>query len=114
MGQSGDAVSRVQRRLWQLGYLAEAPDGSMGAGTTRALGIFQYYNGMNPTGSADMKTLEKLFSADVRRPDNAMLTVGSSGEAVSRLQKRLRILGFGAINVDGSYGESTKAGVENL
>ena len=43
-----------------------------------------------------------------------MLTVGSSGDDVSRLQKRLRVLGFASISVDGGFGESTKKGVETL
>ncbi|MBR1821424.1 MAG: murein L,D-transpeptidase, partial [Clostridia bacterium] len=39
---------------------------------------------------------------------------GSSGDAVSKLQKRLRVLGFASIAVDGGYGASTKAAVETL
>ena len=113
-GSSGDGVLRLQRRLYGLGFMATAPDGAMGSETARSLGLFQYYNGLPVTGQADAATTAKLFSADVRKPDNAMLTTGSSGEAVSKLQKRLRILGFGAINVDGSFGQSTKTGVENL
>ena len=113
-GDSGDDVLRVQRRLCNLGYMADAPDGAMGSGTGRSIGLFQYYNGLPVTGFADEATQTRLFSADAARPGNAMLIPGSSGEAVSRLQKRLRILGFGSINVDGNYGASTSAGVENL
>ena len=113
-GDSGDAVRRVQNRLVNLGYMAEAPDGAYGASTSRSLMIFQYYNGLPRTGGADVATQEALFSGAARRPDNAMLVQGSSGDAVSKLQKRLRILGFAAISVDGSYGSSTKTGVENL
>ncbi len=113
-GDSGDQVLRVQRRLANLGYMTDAADGQLGAGTMRSLRIFQYYNGLIQTGIADIATQELLFSADARRPDNAMLSEGASGEEVSRLQKRLRVLGFAAINVDGSYGASTKIGVENL
>ena len=111
---SGDDVTRVQRRLNNLGYMIDAPDGHMGSGTARSLGIFQHYNHLNVTGNADTATLTALFSQDAVRPANAMLALGATGEAVTKLQKRLRVLGFASINVDGNYGASTKTGVENL
>ena len=113
-GARGDDVLRLQRRLCGLGYMAEQPDGEYGSGTARSLAIFQYYNSLPVTGSADAVTQEKLFSESAYRPDNGMLTTGATGDAVSKLQKRLRILGFASLSVDGSYGLSTKAGVENL
>ena len=114
MGDEGGAVTRLQTRLYRMGYTADVPDGIYGGGTARAIGIFQHYNGIAPTGIADTDTQALLFSGQAKQPDNAMLTVGSSGEAVSKLQKRLRVLGFASIAVDGGYGNSTKAGVENL
>ena len=79
-GDSGDQVLRVQRRLMSLGYMTDAADGQLGAGTMRSLRIFQYYNGLIQTGIADIATQEMLFSANARRPDNAMLSEGASGE----------------------------------
>ncbi|MBR6221576.1 MAG: peptidoglycan-binding protein [Clostridia bacterium] len=114
MGDEGSAVTRVQTRLNRLGYTTDAPDGLFGGGTARAVRVFQYYNGLDQTGIADEATQLRLFSGQAIAPDNAMLNVGASGEAVSRLQKRLRVLGFASIAVDGGYGASTKAGVENL
>ena len=111
---AGDPVLRVQKRLASLGYMTDAPDGRMGDGTTRSLAIFQYYNSLPQTGAADLATQQALFSADARKPDNAMLSEGASGDAVTKLQRQLRILGFGSIVVDGSFGSSTKTGVENL
>ena len=114
VGDEGTAVSRVQKRLRRLGYTTDVADGIYGGSTSRAVGIFQYYSGLNPTGVADAATQKLLFSGDAKQPDNAILTVGSSGDEVSRLQKRLRVLGFASIAVDGGYGASTQAGVENL
>ena len=114
IGDEGDAVRRVQVRLSRLGYLAEVPDGVYGGGTARSMRIFQYYNGLDMTGAADVQSQMKLFSETARKPDNAMLAMGSTGEAVSKLQKRLRVLGFAAISVDGGFGNSTRSGVENL
>ena len=114
IGDEGDAVRRVQVRLSRLGYLAEVPDGVYGGGTARSMRIFQYYNSLDMTGAADVQSQMKLFSETARKPDNAMLAMGSTGAAVSKLQKRLRVLGFAAISVDGGFGNSTRSGVENL
>ncbi|MBR2798914.1 MAG: peptidoglycan-binding protein [Clostridia bacterium] len=114
VGDEGSDVTRLQTRLNALGYTTDAADGIYGGGTARALRIFQYYSGLDQTGIADGATQALLFSGEAKAPDNAMLTMGSSGDDVSRLQKRLRILGFASIAVDGGYGASTKAGVENL
>ncbi len=111
---SGTQVTRVQRRLQNLGYTLAAPDGHMGSVTARALRIFQYFNHLNQTGVADDQTQAALFSADAVKPGNAMLAEGSTGEAVQKLQKRLQVLGFANIGVDGSYGASTKSAVETL
>ena len=114
LGDEGDAVKRLQTRLYRLGYSACAPDGIFGGDTARALRIFQHYSGLDETGIADLGTQTLLFSADAVQPANALLTVGASGDEVSKLQKRLRILGFASIAVDGGYGDSTRRGVENL
>ena len=114
LGDEGTDVVRLQTRLNRLGYTTDAADGIYGSGTARALRIFQYYSGLDQTGVADGSTQALLFSGEAKAPDNAMLTLGSSGEDVSKLQKRLRVLGFASIAVDGGYGSSTKAGVENL
>ena len=113
-GDEGSAVKRVQTRLNRLGYTTDPADGVFGGGTVRALRIFQYYSGLDQTGVADRATQTRLFAADAAQPDNAMLSVGSSGDEVSKLQKRLRVLGFASIAVDGSFGASTQMGVENL
>ncbi len=113
-GDEGAAVQRVQTRLSNLGYTTDPADGAFSGGTARAIRVFQYYSGIDQTGIADAATQRLLFAADAKAPDNAMLTMGSSGEAVSKLQKRLRVLGFASIAVDGGFGESTKAGVQNL
>ena len=114
LGDEGGDVVRLQTRLNRLGYTTDAADGIYGGGTARALRIFQYYSGLAQTGVADSATQALLFSGDAKAPDNAMLTMGSSGEDVSKLQKRLRVLGFASIAVDGGYGASTRAGVETL
>ncbi|MBQ3423671.1 MAG: peptidoglycan-binding protein [Clostridia bacterium] len=113
-GDEGIDVSRIQTRLRGLGYTLNAPDGLYGTGTARAVGIFQHYSGLEPTGVADIDTQIKLFSDTAPRADHAMLNVGSAGDEVARLQRELRVLGFGTLSEDGSYGPSTMAAVETL
>lgn len=64
-GQVGEAVKRVQRRLYALNYLAANDvDGICGAGTRNAISAFQRRNHLDPTGVADQPTQTILFSED--------------------------------------------------
>ena len=113
-GSQGAAVQRLQRRLIRLGCMVGSADGIYGGGTARAVRIFQYYNGLPQTGVADLETQRLLFSEDAKAPDNGMLSSGSSGDNVKKLQLRLRVLGFMNASVDSDYGSATVAGVKNL
>lgn len=62
-GDSGDEVTRVQRRLYQLKYLPIV-DGAFGPSTERSLLYFQRKNGLNQTAVADEATQRALFSSD--------------------------------------------------
>ena len=62
-GDSGDEVTRVQRRLYQLKYLPIV-DGAFGPSTERSLLYFQRKNGLNQTAVADEATQRLLFSSD--------------------------------------------------
>lgn len=60
-GDEGDEVVRLQRRLYDLNYLATA-DGEFGANTERALLYFQKKNGLNQSAVADEATQRLLYS----------------------------------------------------
>lgn len=60
-GDENDEVLRVQRRLYNLNYLAVA-NGEFDSNTERALIYFQKKNGLNQTGVADETTQRLLFS----------------------------------------------------
>ncbi len=113
-GDSGDDVIRLQRRLASLGCSTEPADGNFGSNTARSVRIFQYYNGIEQTGVADVATQSRIFSGSAQAPDNSMLSAGSTGESVERLQTRLRELGFTTVSTDGDYGAATQTAVENL
>ena len=60
----------LQRRLIELGYLAEgSADGVFGSGTAAALSAFQARVGLAATGAADVATQEAIYAEDA--PANA-------------------------------------------
>ena len=64
------ATNLLQRRLIELGYLAEGnADGVFGSGTAAALSAFQARLGLAATGAADIVTQEKLFDRAAPRVD---------------------------------------------
>lgn len=113
-GDSGDAVTRLQRRLSKLGYLFGVADGVYGGTTSRAVRIFQYYNGIEQDGEASVALQELLFSENAKAPDHSMLAQGSTGDDVKKMQQRLRVLGFMTGSADGNFGAGTASGVKVL
>ena len=55
----------MQQRLDELGYMYVPASGTYGSGTVQCVKDFQLYNGLEVTGIADQKTLDKLYSSDV-------------------------------------------------
>ena len=67
-GATGNAVTRVQRRLLSLGYWMPAADGSYGYSTQQAVYAFQKASRLPRTGSVDLVTLNRLNNASRIRP----------------------------------------------
>ena len=63
-GSTGPAVTNLQARLTELGYLNSAIDGDYGNKTKTAVQKFQERAGLKATGIADVETQEKLFAPD--------------------------------------------------
>lgn len=87
------AVSRMQKRLSELGYTLSA-DGSFGAKTHDALVSFQQQNGLTPSGVADAATQSALYSAEARKNSGGAagidLSAGRIGGPSSGSVKLLR------------------------
>ena len=68
-GDKGDSVSRVQARLYALGYLTKTGslDGSFGSTMESAVKLFQNASGLSATGKADAGTLRALYSLDAKK-----------------------------------------------
>ena len=63
-GASGATVTRVQNRLYALGYLSKTSsiDGSFGTTTAAAITLFQSCNSVSVSGGCNSTTLRKLYS----------------------------------------------------
>ena len=69
-GSEGMAVTKLQQRLADLGYLNSEIDGDFGKKTKTAVQLFQQTAGLEVTGIADANTQMILFSADAPRKGN--------------------------------------------
>ncbi len=64
VGDSGEAVMNLQRRLVELGYANGTPNGEYGQATISAVAFYQQCNGMEPDGLASVWLQTVLFSDD--------------------------------------------------
>ena len=91
LGSTGENVSRLQTRLYALGYLSQPAslDGNFGSTTAMAVGLFQQANGISATGTADGTTLKAIYSPSaVKKPsgvkaaeENNSLSISGGGSA---------------------------------
>ena len=68
---TGEDVKKLQQALIDLGYLADAADGTFGANTQEAVTRFQAVNGLSADGLAGAKTQELLYSGNALSADQA-------------------------------------------
>ena len=68
-GDKSDSVSRVQARLFALGYLSKTAslDGEYGSTTVSAVKLFQTASGITATGTADPATLKALYNPEAKK-----------------------------------------------
>jgi peptidoglycan hydrolase-like protein with peptidoglycan-binding domain len=98
MGDSGEEVTRLQKRLAELYYFGGDADGFFKESTRDAVMDFQSDFGMDVNGIADPKTQSVLYAAKYRP-----LEKGDSGEAVKALQSRLTELEYYDGKISGNY-----------
>ena len=119
-GSQGDGVKALQSALKELGFYTGTVDGDFGSGTRSAVIAFQKANGLTETGTADAAAQTLLYEGKPKNSKGKAVTVktvsplegaaissGSKGEAVSRLQTRLKELGYYTGSVDGVAGSGT-------
>lgn len=109
----GDDISRIQMRLYELGYLATADlvTGHFGDSTETAVKKMQEVNELDQDGKVGRKTMNLLYSEEVK-PN--MLSFGETSDVVLAAQRRLKLLGYMTSEPDGNYGNDTVMAVKQF
>ncbi|HVL32192.1 MAG TPA: peptidoglycan-binding protein, partial [Actinomycetota bacterium] len=118
LGDRGDAVLDVQRRLGALGY-SFPPDersGVFGPATDQAVRAFQQKRGLLVDGLVGVDTWRELVEASWRLGDRVLYLRAPHvrGDDVRDLQDRLATLGFDVGRVDGIFGPRTQRAVQEF
>jgi len=109
-GEKSPEILSYQQRLKDLGYLTTEPDGTFGEDTKTAVKRFQEGSGLVVDGYIGPTTKATLMSDDAQ--GNA-LAIGAKGEDVTRVQERLKDLGY-MRKATGYFGSDTDAAVKNF
>ena len=111
LGMEGTDISRIQQRLYELGYLASKNNinGTFDSDTDKAVKSLQQANGLSVDGKVGEMTFELMYSDDVVAN---LMSFGDKGEVVLVCQQRLKELGYLTTTPDGSYGSDTLAAVK--
>ena len=106
-----DAVTTLQNRLMELGYLdIDEPTNYFGTITETAIVLFQRQHDLKQDGIAGNETQTLLFSKEAQ---HYCLKEGAEGQDVRALQEQLVDLGYmSEKEVDSVYGPITLAAVE--
>ncbi|MBT3320589.1 MAG: CHAP domain-containing protein [Clostridia bacterium] len=100
---------KYQQRLKDLAYLTTEPDGTYGKDTLAGIKLFQDKNGLISDGYLGPATKDLLDSSEAL--PNA-LTIGDSGDTITKVQKRLVEANcLKSSSTTGYYGSITEAAV---
>jgi len=111
VGSKGQAVTQLQQNLRQLGYFNGPRTGYFGTQTRQAVIRFQQASRIPANGIVDSRTAQALQSNLNVGGEYPVLTQGNRSPAVTRLQQRLRDLGYFKQNPTGYFGSITKNSV---
>ncbi|MEH1932448.1 MAG: peptidoglycan-binding protein [Nostoc sp.] len=125
IGSKGPEVTSSQRCLKKLGYFNGPVSGKFASLTQNAVIKFQQANRIPADGvvgastqqalqrACQSKTFSRNTSGGLRSPSGQypVLSQGKTGASVTRLQQRLRQLGYFNANPTGNFGQITKDAV---
>jgi len=132
-GDSGADVQRLKQRLVELGYMTSSSGSYFDLDTENGVKAFESAYNRTMTGVATVELQNYLYSAQAKSawqvaaeatpvptptPTPAPwsiyrdLSKGDSGSEVTRLQNRLRELGYMTSKADGKYGDKTVEAVK--
>ncbi len=124
LGNTGDAVVKLQSRLSSLGYYTGAASGTYDKETKKAVAAFQKKNGLTSDGIAGKATQDVLYSSAAMAANetptpspsptptavpsftipSGKVERGTEGENAKLVQQRLKDLGYYRGRVDGKFG----------
>ena len=111
-GNRGMRVRRMQERLRELGYLADAADGIFGPRTLKAVQLFQEENGLQESEAATRDTLKRLYSDRAEHCSSYIdLYPGDTGYRVRELNNRLKDLYYLECSPGSTYTSQTTSAV---
>ncbi|MEH1945105.1 MAG: peptidoglycan-binding protein [Nostoc sp.] len=105
-GKTGAAVTRLQQRLRQLGYLNANPTGNFGPMTKDAVIAFQRKYRLSANGIVNRQTWNALVGSSPTQARSSLST-----QQVRELQVRLRQLGYFNTDATGNVGPMTREAV---
>lgn len=113
-GDRSPAVTVIQQLLQNLGYFNTTPTDFYGPITEDAVRRFQSDRGITANGLVGATTLSYLLGrvpSPPLSPPNSILSFGSFGPEVGRVQQRLQELGFYFGPINNSFDANTQQGV---
>ena len=107
LGFQGDDITKIQYRLYNLGYLTESGqiNGSFDQDTETAVKKLQEVNKLTIDGTVGQATYNLLYSDEVKAN---IIALGEQSEIVKKYQNRLIALGYLSGEADGNFGLSTQ------
>jgi peptidoglycan hydrolase-like protein with peptidoglycan-binding domain len=113
LGMSGVDITRIQTRLYEMGYLAASGEitGTFDEKTEDAVIKMQENNGLAADGKVGLVTAELLYSGEAK---SNLLSYGDKSEIILTCQQRLKELGYLTTEPDGAYGKDTETAVKQF
>jgi peptidoglycan hydrolase-like protein with peptidoglycan-binding domain len=108
-GSTGELVKAAQCLVTAAGFDAGTPDGIFGSGTATAIRNFQAAKGLTADGVVGPRTWTALLA----RGTTPTVQSGSTGEAVTRLQRALTAALGRTVAIDGVFGSGTAQAVRD-
>jgi len=116
LGQRGEPIRDLQRRLAAAGWAPGDPSGVFGAATRDAVIRFQHQRGLHASGECDEPTWLALVEAGWSLGDRLLLLGAPQlrGDDVVELQSSLNRLGFDCGRPDGIMGPATARALQDF
>ena len=117
LGETDSEVLRVERKLYNLGYMDVAPSDTLDDYALQALHLFEEKAGVSAAEGINRAVIDALFSENAPVADHCVphdIASGDKGVAVRNVQEALVRGGMLAKVPDGKYGSELEKAVKQL